>query len=130
MASGLRIAAVLSLIASACASGPQIGDEAPLLLCGVDSAGWMLIHAPENADEYRRLAVENPQFKTDIVSMDEWGRHDRETWMIRSSGEVILCFANRERWNVWSKRFWRFTGPDEDSGKMKIADQAVIVTVR
>ena len=125
----LRIAAAFSLMASACASSPQIGDEAPRFTCGSDASGWILSDAPENADKYRRLAAENPPFKTDKISEDEWGHHDRETWMTKPSGEVILCLADGVPWESWSTKFWQFAAPDEESSELIVADQGATIIV-
>lgn len=125
----LRVAAALSLMASACASGPQIGDEAPRFSCGTDSTGWVLIEPPRNADDYRRLAAEFPNLKTEKISASEWGHHDQETWLIKSSGEVILCLADGPPWEAWTTSFWKFAAPDEHSGQLEIADQAATIIV-
>lgn len=125
----LRVAAAFSLMASACASGPQIGDEAPRFTCGSDGSGWMLSEAPDNADEYRRLAAENPPFRTNKISEDEWGHHDRETWMAKPSGEVILCLADGVPWEAWATSFWHFGAPDKESGRLTVTDQGATIIV-
>ena len=124
-----RVATVLSLMASACASSFQVGDEAPRFGCGIDSAGWIISEAPENADEYRNLAVKYPIFETQKIPSVEWGRHQRETWLIKSSGEVVLCLADGLPWESWSTSFWRFEAPDEHSGQLKIANKAATIIV-
>lgn len=128
MSTDLRVVALLSLMASACTSHGQIGSEPPRYACGTDSSGWIISEAPKNADEYRRLAVENPQFPTDKISADEWGQYDQETWLIQSSGEVVLCLADGPPWEAWSTSFWRFTSEDEH-GTVKIADHGGTITV-
>ncbi|MEP2462811.1 MAG: hypothetical protein ABJI42_02035 [Henriciella sp.] len=125
----LRVAAALSLMASACASGPQFDDEAPRFACGSDASGWILSDAPDNADEYRRLAAENPPFGTDKISGDEWGHHDRETWMAKPSGEVILCLADGVPWEAWSTSFWHFGARDNETGRLTVADQGATIIV-
>lgn len=129
MSVDVRVVAVLSMIASACASACQIGVEARYRKCGTDSSGWRISDAPANADNYRQLATENPHYKSQHISEREWGYYDQETWLIKSSGEVILCLADGPPWEAWSTRFWRFTPPDEDSGQLKIAEQAETITV-
>lgn len=129
MPSDLRVAAALSLMASACISTPQIGDEPPRYSCGTDPSGWLISEAPPNADDYRRLAAENPNFKTERVPVDDWGFHEEETWLINSSGQVILCLADGPPWEAWTTSFWEFTAPDVDSGQLEIASQAATIVV-
>ena len=125
----LRVAAAFSLMASACVSGPEIGDEAPRFTCGSDGSGWILSEAPDNADEYRRLAAENPPVRTNKISEDEWGHHDRETWMAKPSGEVILCLADGVPWEAWATSFWHFEAPDKESDRLSVADQGATIIV-
>lgn len=127
--SDVRVAAVLSLMASACASSPQIGDEVPQFACGSDASGWILSGPPENADVYRRLAAASPNFRTDKISEGEWGQHDRETWITKPSGEVILCLADGAPWEAWSTSFWRFTAPVYSSGQPEVAGQAATIII-
>ena len=129
MSVDVRVVAALSMMASACASAYQIGDEAPYRTCGTDSSGWIISDAPANADNYRQLATESPHFESQHISESEWGHYDQETWLIKSSGEVILCLADGPPWEAWSSSFWRFTPPDENSGQLKIAEQAATITV-
>ena len=71
----------------------------------------------------------NPPFKTDKISKDEWGHHDRETWITKSSGEVILCLADGVPWEAWSTNFWKFAAPDEETGQLIVADQGATIIV-
>ena len=129
MSPDLRVVAVLSLMASACASGPQIGDEPPRFSCGTEPSGWILSEAPKNADDYRRLASESPHVKANKVSANEWGQYDQETWLIRSSGEVILCLADGHPWDAWATRFWKFTAPNAESGELEVADSGETIKI-
>lgn len=131
MSPDLRVAAVLSLMASAsaCASTYQIGDKADLHNCGVDSSGWIYSEAPNNADEYRRLAAEEPHFNSEKISAGEWGHYGEETWLTNSSGEVILCLTDGPPWEAWGSSFWKFAAPIENSGQLQIADQGATITV-
>lgn len=129
MSSDLRVAAILSLMASACASGPQIGDQAPADICGSDGSDWILSAVPDNADTYRQLAVEAPLYESDKISKDEWGRYDQETWLTKSSGEVILCLADGPPWEAWATTFWVFSAPDAATGELAVADQGATILV-
>ncbi|MEM6412604.1 MAG: hypothetical protein AAF683_13835 [Pseudomonadota bacterium] len=129
MATDARVAAVFSLMASACASGPQIGDEAPRNTCGASSSGWIISEAPDNADDYRQIATESSPYETEKISADEWGHHDEETWLIKSSGEVILCIADGPPWEAWTVRFWEFAAPEEDSVQLKVVRELYTIIV-
>jgi len=129
MSPDLRVAAVLSMMASACASSPQIGSEPPRFVCGMDSSGWILSEAPKNADHYRRLAAENRHVATKKISASEWGHYDEETWLTKPSGEVILCLADGPPWEAWATDFWIFDAADEGTSQLKIVDQGATITV-
>ena len=120
MATDLRVAAIFSLMASACTTGLQYGDEAPSYTCGTNTEGWIISEAPADADIYRRLAAENPNFRTSKISIEEWGHHDQETWLTKPSGEVILCLAEGPPWEAWGTSFWKFSAPGAASGNIEI----------
>jgi hypothetical protein len=114
---------------SACASAYQTGDEAPHDICGTDTSGWIFSEAPANAQEYRQLAAITPVFKSENVSAKEWGRHAEETWLIKSSGGVILCLADGPPWEAWATQFWKFAPPDTETGELSVEDKGATLTV-
>lgn len=123
------VLATLTLMASACASGPQYGDVAPRYTCGTDAQNWIISQPPENADAYRILALEEIVFESANVSAEEWGRHDEETWLVNATGEVVLCLADGPPWEAWSTRFWRFEAPDAVTGALIVSESAATIVV-
>lgn len=125
----MRVAGALAMMASACATGVQYGDESPQYTCGTDTRGWIYSAPPKNADTYRRLALDNPAFKSDKVTPQEWGHHERETWLIKTTGEVVLCLSDSPPWESWSTTFWEFAAPNQISGEISIADKGATIIV-
>ncbi|MDJ0921748.1 MAG: hypothetical protein QNI84_11515 [Henriciella sp.] len=124
-----RVVGMFAMMASACATGPQLGDQAPLGACGTEQAGWFISEPPANADKYRQMATQNPAIQSKSLSSDAWGRLEHETWLVNETNEVVLCLSSDEPWQSWGTTFWRFSAPDQVTGEFVVADQGATIIV-
>jgi hypothetical protein len=124
----MAVSGVLALMATACASGPQIGDEFWTGSCSIDESGWRLIEAPKNADQYRQLAENDPPFGSQKTDPEIWGRYSDETWIQNDDGETVLCLTDGPAWKAWGSTFWRF-GSFDQKGVLIVTDKGATITV-